>query len=60
MKILLKKCQASSGEIKVGGDKSITHRGLIIGAISEGRTLLHGYSRGADCMSTLKNLKDLI
>ncbi len=59
MKILLKKCQASSGEIKVGGDKSITHRGLIIGAISEGRTLLHGYSRGADCMSTLKNLKDL-
>ncbi len=59
MRIVLKKCPTPRGEIKVNGDKSITHRGLIIGAITEGRTLLSGYSRGRDCMSTLKNLGEL-
>jgi len=59
MKIVVNNCSAPRGEIKINGDKSITHRGLIIGSIAEGRTILHGYSNGIDCMSTLKNLKDL-
>lgn len=58
MKIVVNNCSAPRGEIKVNGDKSITHRGLIIGSIAEGRTLLRGYSKGIDCMSTLKILKD--
>ena len=59
MIIELMKCSAPRGEIKVNGDKSITHRGLIIGSIAEGITLLRGYSTSADCMSTLKILKGL-
>jgi 3-phosphoshikimate 1-carboxyvinyltransferase len=59
MKIVLNKCLSPRGEIKVNGDKSITHRGLIISSIAEGQTLLRGYSKGNDCMSTRKNLKGL-
>jgi 3-phosphoshikimate 1-carboxyvinyltransferase len=40
------------GEIKVNGDKSITHRGLILGGLARGRTTLRGFSRGMDCVST--------
>jgi len=47
------------GEISVGGDKSITHRGLILGSLAEGVTVLKGYSRGRDCASTLELLKTM-
>lgn len=59
MKLLLRKCISPKGEIKMGGDKSMTHRGLIIGAIAQGKTVVHGYSRCADCMATLKIFKQL-
>jgi 3-phosphoshikimate 1-carboxyvinyltransferase len=59
MKLLLRKCISPKGEIKMGGDKSITHRGLIIGAIAQGKTVVHGYSRCADCMATLEIFKQL-
>lgn len=41
------------GEIKVPGDKSISHRGIMFGAISEGVTELEGFLDGADCRSTI-------
>ena len=31
------------GKIKVPGDKSISHRALIIGSIAEGETLIEGF-----------------
>jgi 3-phosphoshikimate 1-carboxyvinyltransferase len=59
MNLLLKKCASVRGEIRVGGDKSMTHRALIVGAVAEGKTFLHGYSKCADCMATLNVLKKL-
>ncbi len=59
MKLILSKCPKVKGEIKVGGDKSITHRGLIIGSIAEGITILRDYSKCEDCMSTLEIMKKL-
>jgi 3-phosphoshikimate 1-carboxyvinyltransferase len=47
------------GDIAVNGDKSITHRGLILGSLAEGETVLTGYSRGRDCASTIGLLKKL-
>ncbi|MCF0129216.1 MAG: 3-phosphoshikimate 1-carboxyvinyltransferase [Pseudobutyrivibrio sp.] len=41
------------GEISVPGDKSISHRGVMFGAISEGFTELTGFLDGADCRSTI-------
>ena len=39
--------------IEVPGDKSISHRSIIIGAIAEGLTQIEGFSAGADCFSTI-------
>lgn len=41
------------GTVTVPGDKSITHRALILGALAEGHTRITGYSRGEDCLNTL-------
>ncbi|MCX7995174.1 MAG: 3-phosphoshikimate 1-carboxyvinyltransferase [candidate division WOR-3 bacterium] len=59
MNLRVKKCSIASGEIVVGGDKSITHRSLILGAIARGRTEILDYSRAEDCLSTLRCLKKL-
>src|SRR5436305_896104 len=42
-----------SGSITLPGDKSISHRYALIGAIADGATRIHNYSSGADCHSTL-------
>jgi len=59
VKLILSKSPKVKGEIKVGGDKSITHRGLIIGSIAEGITTLKDYSKCDDCMATLEIMKKL-
>ncbi len=48
-----------SGSITLPGDKSISHRYAILGAIAEGTTRLRNYSTGADCASTLGCLRAL-
>ena len=55
----MRKCTSPKGEVRVSGDKSITHRGFIISAIARGRSVLHGYSRCQDCAATLKTLQKL-
>jgi 3-phosphoshikimate 1-carboxyvinyltransferase len=45
-----------SGEIRVPGDKSISHRAAILGAISTGVTEVHGFLDGEDCLATLAAL----
>lgn len=47
------------GELCLPGDKSIAHRAALIGAISEGRTLVSHFPSGADCHSTLRCLSQL-
>lgn len=42
-----------TGAIVLPGDKSISHRYAMLAAIAEGETLIHNYSTGADCHSTL-------
>ena len=44
---------ALSGSLSLPGDKSISHRYALIGAIAEGDTRIANYSTGADCHSTL-------
>lgn len=41
------------GEITVPGDKSISHRGIMLGSLAEGDTHLHGFLEGADCLSSI-------
>jgi 3-phosphoshikimate 1-carboxyvinyltransferase len=48
-----------AGEIRVPGDKSISHRALILGSIAAGRSRLRGLSPGADVQSTIRCVSEL-
>lgn len=41
------------GRLRVPGDKSISHRAIMLGAIAEGMTELHGFLEGEDTLATL-------
>lgn len=47
------------GTIRLPGDKSISHRYAMLGAIAEGDTKIENYSTGADCASTLGCVRGL-
>ncbi|MCR4830048.1 MAG: 3-phosphoshikimate 1-carboxyvinyltransferase [Pseudobutyrivibrio sp.] len=51
------KAKSLKGEITIPGDKSISHRGVMFGSISEGITELTGFLDGADCRSTISCFK---
>ena len=51
--------RALGGQVRVPGDKSISHRALILGAMAEGNTLIEGMSAGEDVRSTWACLQDL-
>jgi 3-phosphoshikimate 1-carboxyvinyltransferase len=48
-----------SGVVSVPGDKSISHRLAMIGAIAEGPTVIRNFAESADCQSTLDCLRRL-
>lgn len=41
------------GTITVPGDKSISHRSIMLGSLAEGITEVHGFLQGADCLSSI-------
>lgn len=43
-----------SGAIVVPGDKSISHRAIMLGALAEGRTEVTGFLEGEDCLATIR------
>ncbi|TGU59058.1 3-phosphoshikimate 1-carboxyvinyltransferase, partial [Mesorhizobium sp. M00.F.Ca.ET.186.01.1.1] len=42
-----------AGTVRVPGDKSISHRAVMFGALAEGVTTIEGFLPGADCLSTI-------
>jgi 3-phosphoshikimate 1-carboxyvinyltransferase len=49
----------ADARLRVPGDKSITHRALLLGALAEGETVLQGYLDGGDCQATIGALEAL-
>ena len=47
------------GELTLPGDKSISHRYAILGAMANGTTRISQFSQSEDCQSTLRCLKEL-
>ena len=41
------------GTLQVPGDKSISHRSVMIGSLANGTTRVSGFLPGADCLSTI-------
>ena len=51
--------QSLKGVIKVPGDKSISHRSIMLGSIANGVTQVSGFLEGEDALSTLKAFQDM-
>ncbi|MBO6150561.1 MAG: 3-phosphoshikimate 1-carboxyvinyltransferase [Clostridium sp.] len=47
------------GELAIPGDKSISHRSVMFGAIAGGITEIDGFLAGADCLSTISCFRQL-
>ncbi len=47
------------GTITVPGDKSISHRSIMLAALAEGRSEITGFLEGADCLSTISCFQKL-
>ena len=50
-------CGPLEGEAQVPGDKSISHRALILGALSVGETRITGLLEGQDVLDTAKAMR---
>ena len=42
------------GDISVPGDKSISHRAVMLGALAQGETVVNNFLPGADCLATIE------
>ena len=56
---LLKTKAGLTGTLTVPADKSISHRSIMFGAISHGKTTVHNFLRAEDCLSTVAVFKAL-
>ena len=59
MDYLVKPAESIKGEIKVPGDKSITHRAMMLASIASGQSRLTGVLEGEDCLATKKVFEHL-
>lgn len=55
----LTKVNGFSGEVTVPGDKSISHRSIMLGSLAKGDTEVYGFLQGADCLSSIDCFKKM-
>lgn len=48
-----------SGRVRVPGDKSISHRSIMLGSLAEGITEVEGFLEGEDALATLQAFRDM-
>lgn len=58
-KTKINKIGRAKGCIAVPGDKSISHRAVMLGAIADGTTHISGFLNGADCTATINCFRDM-
>ena len=51
--------KVKTATVTVPGDKSVSHRALMLGSIAEGRTRVSGFLAGEDCLATLTAMRAL-
>ncbi len=59
MKLHVQPAASLRGSLTVPGDKSISHRALLLGALAQGTSHVRNWLRAADCQATLKALRSL-
>lgn len=45
------------GEVQVPGDKSISHRAIMLGSIASGETVIEGWLKSEDCLATMRAMQ---
>ncbi|HZX52457.1 MAG TPA: bifunctional prephenate dehydrogenase/3-phosphoshikimate 1-carboxyvinyltransferase [Pseudomonas sp.] len=48
-----------SGRIRVPGDKSMSHRSIMLGSLAEGTTQVEGFLEGEDALATIQAFRDM-
>ena len=56
---LVSPCNSLSGVITIPGDKSISHRAIMMGSIANGVTKVSGFLEGNDSLATLKSFQKM-
>ncbi len=59
MKYTVKPIKKIAGMLQVPGDKSISHRSIMLGSIANGTTEIEGFLQANDCLSTIRIFKQL-
>lgn len=59
MSWLVKPARSLRGVISVPGDKSISHRAVMLGALAEGETRIENFLAGEDCLATVRCFREL-
>lgn len=59
LKLVLTPGGKISGEIRVPGDKSISHRSVIFAALADGVTRIHGFLEGEDALNTVAAFREM-
>ena len=53
MNFLVRKGTSLRGEINIPGDKSMSHRAIMLASLSEGKCQISGLLEGEDCLATI-------
>jgi 3-phosphoshikimate 1-carboxyvinyltransferase len=56
---IIKPCSRLGGEIVLPGDKSISHRAVILNSLAKGKAEIDNFAPGGDCLATVRCLKAL-
>lgn len=51
--------KALKGTVTIPGDKSISHRAVLFASIADGESMINGFLRGDDCLSTIACMRKL-
>jgi 3-phosphoshikimate 1-carboxyvinyltransferase/cytidylate kinase len=59
MQFVVQPSALTNAIVKVPGDKSVSHRALMLGSIAEGTTEISGFLAGEDCLATLAAMREM-
>ena len=57
--LVVKPAKKIKAEFHIPGDKSISHRAIMIGALARGETVINGFLPSTDCLATVECLRKL-
>ncbi len=59
MKVKVKPANYINGKITVPGDKSISHRSIMLASLAKGKSIITGFLNATDCLNTIKIFRQL-